>query len=297
MTYWYIRMKEGKGGEDFTERMWRQKLIGVLWGTWTIDCVLDTGTGKLDPDKLTAQAIKQTCPQPPELGFNESFLQVPRKFLLEETPGKHVMFGDRVIVSFDQALHIGTVGEICTSTPEFVGEKFGERFKCRHVLNPKPFSLAKLPASYRLVSGTGQGTLQRAIAYKSLVALLDQANTEEDVKQELAKKPLREFLSMLSDKQWEVVCEEFLRSTSGYRSLLLGVGGSLKDIDLCGVDRDGTRLVAQCKNSSRKWKLRDVAEWATNVASEPDDSLYFFNRGGFDASEKDEQLYTKRLRG
>jgi hypothetical protein len=42
---------------------------------------------------------------------------------------------------------------------------------------------------------------------------------------------------------------------------LLAVGGTLKDVDIYGVDQDNLRVLAQCKNDPEPWKL-DYADSA-----------------------------------
>lgn len=279
MTYWFLRMKEGKDGEDFTGRMWQQNLIGILWGTWELKHILSNG--EIDETKLSVEEIERQRPQPKELEFDERWLQAPRTFLLKMKPG------DRVVVHFDNSLHIGAVGEIYEPGTDLEGSKFGERFKCRSVYLKKSFALSELPSIYRLVSGTGQGTIQRINAYERQVGLLDRYENPKEVREALLGMPLEEFLQMLSDKQWEVLCAEYLRKYEDFRPLLLSIGGSLKDIDIYGVGNNNKRILAQCKNTSKPWKAKDVAKWANAIGSEPGDVLFFFCRGGFKGEPKD----------
>jgi hypothetical protein len=58
-----MRMKQGSEGKPFTEELWQQGLVGVLFGTWSIEHVLDDA-GKLDPNKISAKYIEEQCPQP-----------------------------------------------------------------------------------------------------------------------------------------------------------------------------------------------------------------------------------------
>jgi hypothetical protein len=34
MSYWRIRMMYNPTGEDFTERAWRENLVGIWFGAW-----------------------------------------------------------------------------------------------------------------------------------------------------------------------------------------------------------------------------------------------------------------------
>src|SRR5213592_182514 len=51
--YWFLRMKYGPKGQDFTREMWEQRLIGVMWGCWSIDDVLADDRETIDRHKLT----------------------------------------------------------------------------------------------------------------------------------------------------------------------------------------------------------------------------------------------------
>jgi hypothetical protein len=273
-------MKQGSKGEDFAKELWNEGLVGVLFGTWSIEHVLDEG-GKPDPAKLTARAIEEQCPQPKGIGFNDRFLNAPRTFLLK------VALNDGVVVTFDKALHLGTIGEGFGPDPDPPRGEYDEHFKCRPVHTQKTFPLADLPASYRLVPATGRSALQRIERYKQLTRLLDEHDDARGVKQALTHLPTREFLGMISDKQWEVLCNEYLRDKVGLRSLLLAVGGSLEDVDICGVDRDGARVLVQCKNDPKPWSREQVERWVKEVPSSPEDRLQFFIQGGVEGWDHD----------
>lgn len=286
-TYWFMRMRTKQEGKvkDFSEELWRARLVGVLYGTWGIDHVLNSSE-ELDDEMLSAEAIKDVCEQPKELDFDNSFLKSAFRFLRDIKPGH------RVVTATDYAIRIGTVAEGYRDDPNpLEGRgKFKERFKCRPIESDSTneFRLKDLPASYRLISNTGQSSVQRIKAYKHLVELLDRSASEADVCRKLSEMPIRDFLDTLSDKQWEVLCGEYLRAKVGFRSLLLAVGGTLKGIDLCGVDQNRRRVLAQCKNSSDPWRAKDVVDWTRSTAARAEDSLYFFNRGGVDDSNAQE---------
>jgi hypothetical protein len=64
MAYWFMKMKQGAGGEDFARDLWQEDhLVGVMFGTWRIDHVLDEEGKKPDPGKLTAEVIDKKSPQ------------------------------------------------------------------------------------------------------------------------------------------------------------------------------------------------------------------------------------------
>lgn len=274
-------MKQGNGGPDFTEELWQRGLVAVLWGTWKIDDIRsEVYPTRLDERKLT----------PRNLNVSNKALQAPRQFLFKMSPD------DRVVVSFNKSLHIGIVGEGYAPDPAPENRKDGEHFKCRLLredspYSPKEFPLAELPAAYRLVATTGQQTIQRIRAYEPLVQLLDTCDSAKEVKAVLAEKAMEELLPMLSAKQWEILCAEYLRSTVGLKPLL-AVGGTLKDIDIYGVNNNGQRILAQCKNSSNPWKSEDIETWIGNLAKAPNDILYFFSRGGIEGHVDESQCRT-----
>ena len=279
-TYWFLRMRQGTGGRDYAEELWGQGLAGVLWGSWEIRHVLDSN-GQIDETRLNAAAIKAQKTQPE--WFNETRMRAPRTFLLE------VRVGDRLLVVYGNALRIGVVGEGFLPDPDPPRGEYDEHFKCRPISQRRCFSLEKLPSSYRLIAGTGRGTIQRIRAYEHHVRLLDQSCTIEDLRSKLTAMPTLDFLEMLSDKQWEVVCAEYLRDEVGLRLLPLAIGGTLKNLDIVGVDSSLVRVVAQCKNTSHRMRVRDVAQWRRDAGLSLDDRKFFFCRGGFEGSPSEAQ--------
>lgn len=281
MAYWFMRMRQGSDGEDFTSELWGQNLIGIMFGTWTIGLVLDGD--EIDEQKLHTKTFEK---YPPEgySSFRKNWFHSIRRFLTEMTAGH------KVVAEFDGSLHIATV------TDEFLGDpkqpsqtnqaprKYGEHFKCRRVSDSKTFRLEKLPSSYRLISSTGRGAVQRIRAYEPLVELLDRCNSPEEVTEYCRNMPTERLLEVISPKQWEAICAEYLRGTEGIRPLLLAVGSTLKDVDIYGVNRDGKRVLAQCKNDDRAWKAESVDEWVKGLANDSEDRLYFFARKGVKGS-------------
>ncbi len=58
MEYWFLRMRQGSKGPDFTKELWQRGLVGILWGAWTINDVLsDIYPTRLDERKLTPQRL------------------------------------------------------------------------------------------------------------------------------------------------------------------------------------------------------------------------------------------------
>ncbi|KAL8965404.1 MAG: hypothetical protein Q9183_003869 [Haloplaca sp. 2 TL-2023] len=276
-------MKQGATGKDYAEELWNQSLVGLMFGTWTIDYALG-GDGEPDPDKIDASHLEAVCPQPQEIKeipFDDRFLQAPRRFLLD------MSVDDRVVVAFNDAIHIGTIGEGFLRDPNGSREPYGEYFKCRPVQDKKSFPLEELPGSYRLLTSAGRSAIQRTHAYRELVNLLDVSNSAKEVEDAVRGTSNTRFLDMLSDKQWEVVSEQYLRDTIGLRSLLLAVGGTLKSIDIYGVDGNGKRVLAQCKNDSKAWTVNRLEELISGIPTNSEDRLYFFCRGGVEQGDRE----------
>jgi hypothetical protein len=122
--------------------------------------------------------------------------------------------------------------------------------------------------------------VQRIKAYKPLVEMLDRCESSEEVTDACREMSTEKLLEMLSPKQWETICAEYLRDTEGVRPLLLAVGSTLKDIDIYGVNRDHKRVLAQCKNDAKPREARTIIEWLDGLVASPEDTLYFFARKG-----------------
>lgn len=281
MTYWFMRMKQGSKGKDFAPELWDQDRIGVMFGTWTLDDVREEAGG-IDESKVTHEWLSQykTDNVPT---YKRSWSDSSRRFLVEMSSD------DRVVVEFGGALHIATVTDEFMGNPDSLRPEHGECFKCRRIRNPKTFPLEKLPSSYRLISSTGRGAVQRIIAYQPLVELLGRFDSPEEVTEACCKMQTEKVLGMLAPKQWEAICAEYLRDTEGVRPLLLAVGSTLKDVDIYGADRNGRRVLAQCKNDAKARSDRTINDWIDGLAAGPEDRLYFFARGGVKGRVNDER--------
>lgn len=267
--YWFVRMRQGTGGADFAPELWSRGLVGVLYGTWRVEHVLGDD-GRPDPGKVNTAHIQRVCPQPPffQTGWTKEF----RPFFLD------LQVGDRVVISFDDCLHLGTIadGFLDDETPR--GET-QEYFKCRPVSDRKRFVLNLLPSVFRLIP-TMRGTISRLSAFRPQAQLLDACADEAAVAGSWEHMGVQTFLRMLAPYQWELLCAEYLRDVEGIRPLLLKPGGCLPTVDLFGVDPKGARVVAQCKNDSTPWKASAVQKWLQDAALAPTDRVFFCCRGG-----------------
>jgi hypothetical protein len=280
-VYWFMRMKQGSEGKDFAPELWDQDLIGVMFGTWTINDVCDGADG-IDESKITHEWLSQYLPGN-EPSYKKSWADSSRRFLIEMSDG------DKVVVEFEGALHIATVTDEFTGDPDHTRREHNEHFKCRRIRHQKDFPLEKLPSSYRLISTTGREAVQRINAYEPLVELLDRCDSPEEVTKACCEMPTEKVLGVLAPKQWEAVCSEYLRDTEEVRPLLLAVGSTLKNIDIYGVNSDGRRVLAQCKNDAKTRSARTVNEWIDTLTAGSEDKLYFFARGGLKGRVNDER--------
>ena len=227
--------------------------------------------GSVDVARLTLDWLGRDCRRPTSWLRARDLSQI-RSFVVDIAPG------DPVIVYFDAALHVGTIEPGLYTFDGLYGD---ERIKCRPVSGCKTFPVSDLPASFRLLRLTGQQTIQRVGACAPYAVLLSQHPDAVAIRAQLSAMSTELLLAMLSPKQWEILCEEYLRDSVGYRSLLVGRGLTLPDVDLVGVDASGRRILAQCKNDPATWDVRHVASWARAMRPVEGDRLYFFNRGGF----------------
>lgn len=101
------------------------------------------------------------------------------------------------------------------------------------------------------------------------IRLLDKYSTAQEVREALLDMATPDWLDSLSDKQWEVLCDQYLRDTVGLRSLVLAVGRTLKDVDIYGVGQGGKRILAQCKHNSETWKKERLIKLVAGVPRNP----------------------------
>lgn len=215
--YWFMRMKQGSEGKDFAPELWDQDLIGVMFGTWTIDDVRNGADG-IDESKITYEGLSQykTHNEP---AYKKSWSDSSRRFLVEMSEA------DKVVIEFKGALHIATVTDEFEGNPDSVRPKHEEHFKCRRIREPKTsFPLEKLPSSYRLISTTGRGAVQRINAYEPLVALLDRCETPEEVTEACCNMPTEKVLGVLAPKQWEAILHRIPQGCRRCKTLAIGRG-------------------------------------------------------------------------
>ena len=83
----------------------------------------------------------------------------------------------------------------------------------------------------------------------------------------LGHEHLKPSVQSLAPSQLEVLCQEYLRLRGNLTALLLPIGGSLVDVDIVGVNKNGAQVVAQvtqsrnCKEVAEK--LESLQAWTT----------------------------------
>ena len=146
---------------------------GAMFGTWTLNNVSD-GAGGVDEGKITQEWLSKYLPTNQRY-YKRQWSDASRRFLVEMSAD------EKVVVEYGDALHIATVTDEYRGDPNPSLRDHGELFKCRRIHSRKDFPLERLPSSYRLISTTGRGTIQRIKAYRPLVELLDRYDTPEGV--------------------------------------------------------------------------------------------------------------------
>lgn len=95
----------------------------------------------------------------------------------------------------------------------------------------------------------------------------------------LKKQKIERSVDSLDPSQLEVLCYEFLRMNGSLTMLFLPIGRSLLDIDICGIDKYGNKVLAQVTHSKNIAKVNDklnrLKQYKTKNAK-----LIFFGQDG-----------------
>ncbi|MBM3227779.1 hypothetical protein FJZ27_02860 [Candidatus Peribacteria bacterium] len=94
----------------------------------------------------------------------------------------------------------------------------------------------------------------------------------KSLEQLVNKKRCMDWGSLNPSKQ-EIVCQEYLRAKYGLRYLLARVGGSMEDLDIIGISRNGSPIAAQVTFTPSKSKLDKKAKVLNAYKGE----LFFFS--------------------
>src|SRR5687768_796372 len=101
MRYWFMRMRQGSDGPDYSRELWERVRVGVLFGHWKMDEVLDASGATVDPARLSSPAVEGKYPPFAAVRTFHRWSQQVAWFLLKMQPD------DRVLVAFDSHIHIG----------------------------------------------------------------------------------------------------------------------------------------------------------------------------------------------
>lgn len=98
---------------------------------------------------------------------------------------------------------------------------------------------------------------------------------------EKGPKPMN--LGLLSGWHCEILCEEWLRLNKLLAKKLFKTGKFMKDLDIIGQARDGSRLLAQVKFESSQSQFNQFcAQWASTAAK--GHKIYYFTSSKFDTN-------------
>jgi hypothetical protein len=260
-------MTYGPTGENLTEEVWTKKRIGIWFGAWRSSDLakIDGLSSKEAAKKLTA------LPAQKKLGpVSGKHVDVIRRF-------QNLSCADWVFSYFSQAIHLGQVASSTLIVDDDAFARKGEPFKTRKLKNLKSFELDRLPESFRLLSSAGRGTLHQLGATRILMDMLVRSSTVEDAVREYQGLGWEEWLEALGPKGWETLCLAYLIYEKNFVPTGVGIGGTLADFDIVGRDRNGRRILAQCKKSPGPHRVDDNERKAYRQSKNADVYLFAYN--------------------
>lgn len=299
---WFIRMRHGSAGRNFAQELWARREVGILFGTWNADELLEGGGF----DETKWQRLAKAGKLPPERFIRHRTAKGHVKRFVEAKPGDLVFWSDAATLHWGRLegtkVYDSELEQPCTT--EHWGEDSARvgPVKARRIApeSIRRANLAELPAVFRLFRLTGRGTFQKMDAYAPWAHAL--AMHEADgLDQYLAGLDWNDWMGLLTPGGWEALVAEYLRAERDARSLAVSDGRTLPGVDLVmflpGVeDRPPTRLLVQCKNDSKLWTGRALENWLRDTFEETtdgdgpletvvptDQEVVLANRGGFRA--------------
>lgn len=84
---------------------------------------------------------------------------------------------------------------------------------------------------------------------------------------------------MLGPSSWESLCEAYLILAYGFVPTGLSVGRTLATFDIVGTNRDGKKILAQCKKSIKA--VAPDTEFLDACKAYPSYGAFFFAFGGY----------------
>jgi hypothetical protein len=280
--FWRIRVKADIPMERVA---WKRNEVGIWYGGWRADdynAAMHTSSrspadvanflGELPQHKNNVMHWHDRTGAV-STSISKGAISTVRRFWdIKET--------DWVYVYFDEALHFARVCSEARSDDHHELNHLGELFKFRTIRDKKDFTLDKLPDSFRLLPSAGRSNVYEVHGTnRKLVELLAHSKNEEQASSEIALMPWRDWLAILGPGGWESLCLGYLILEEGFVPTGLDVGRTLKTFDIVGRNRDGQRILAQCKKDLSPAKLDDEFLTAA-LHSTSEDKYFYFAYGG-----------------
>jgi hypothetical protein len=278
MAFYRFRMKNG--AEDLAGPVWKTGHVGIWFGAWKPEeyeklrkCPRDEQLRQLD--RINQAGGVEWRDQQGKAGFTTRRLDTIERFY-------NLKSEDWVCACFEGRIHMGHV--VCHAVER--GDQFdrsNELFKWRQISGIKSFELLKLPDPYKLVPSGGLGTLFQMRSYESMMQILAESKSEQDVVNYVDQLKWSEWLKFLGPRGWESLCLGFLVLEHHFVPTGLLTGSTLKDVDIVGADfATGQKIYAQCKNDRDRWN-EPPAEFLRAVEPsllEGHDGVFLFAYGG-----------------
>jgi hypothetical protein len=109
--------------------------------------------------------------------------------------------------------------------------------------------------------------------------VLADCQTEGEVTERFSKMSTHEWLDTVGPVGWEGLCLAYLIRTEDFVPTGLVAGRTLPTVDIAGRNRDGQRILAQCKKSPHPM---DIDDDFLQACGDPSDATrgYYFAYGG-----------------
>jgi hypothetical protein len=203
--------------------------------------------------------------------------EVSRDYVNTALRFRNITAEDWVLVYFQNHLGLARVCDALTSSTVSALNVCDEVFKFRQIGDKKLFNLGELPDAYRLIPSQVRGNVHEYDAMWRHVQLLADTDTPEQLWRTLRSKTFAELLEFFGALAWESFCFAYLILEEDFVPTGLSIGRTLPAVDIVGRrQRDGVRIIAQCKKSDQP----DVIEDTFLGACGANDVAYYFAYGG-----------------
>lgn len=266
-------MKSERGADD--KAAWESGEVGVWYGASSAQDFLNAGgTNRDSPDRHVLEKLN-ALPQQRELWpLKNHYVATLRRF-------GRINEGDWAIVYFDRTLHFARLtGAISSRADHPLNQKDGQVFKYRRIAHPKQFRLSKLPDCFMLLATAGRGNIHEFNGTNyDIVKILADAKDESEAIERIRGMSFQDWLEVLGPSSWESLCEAYLILAYGFVPTGLSVGRTLATFDIVGTNRDGKKILAQCKKSIKA--VAPDTEFLDACKAYPSYGAFFFAFGGY----------------